>query len=234
MGSRAMVRRQVVGLPLRVLTGVILAAATSACSSSAPAASTMVIVSGNGQSAPVGGSIGAPLVVLVTDQNGAPISGVVVTFDVPTGAVAGTQSATTDASGHASTALTLPTVSGTDTVTAWVQSILNPAIFTVTATAGPPAALIIVGGNHQTANAGLNLINQLQAQVLDQYANPLSGATVDWTTTAGSLTSPAQTTSDGSGLVAVSLQLPSTKSVLTATATLHGTAIIAVFTETAD
>jgi len=232
MGSFAMVRCQV--LPLRLLTGVILAAATTACSSNAPTASTMAIVSGNGQSAAVGSSVSAPLVVLVTDQNGAPISGVVVTFDVPTGAVAGTQSATTDASGHASTALTLPTVSGTDTVTAWVQAISNPVIFTVTANAGPPATLTIVGGNNQTANAGLNLINHLAARVLDQYANPLSGATVDWTTTAGTFTSPTQTTSDGSGLVAVSLQLPSTKGVLTATATLHGTAIVAVFTETAD
>ncbi len=97
--------------------------------------------SGTPQSAPVLASFSAPLMATVLDGNQNPISGVLVTFEVPaTGAggtfAGGVNTAKTNASGVAtSAAFTANGSVGTYTVTATVASGAEPANFVLTNTA---------------------------------------------------------------------------------------------------
>jgi hypothetical protein len=225
---------------LRVAMGIIVALVAAACSSDnttttppTPVASTVTIVSGNAQTGTVATAAGTPVVVQVKDQNGDPIAGVQVNFTVTGGGTLGTPTATTDASGNASTTVTLGNKSGVDSVNAAVSGVSQTTLFTLTAAAGAPSELVIVSGNNQSGTAGTNLASTLVVQVTDQFGNPIPGATVDWTTTAGTLVATAQSTSDANGMISDALQLPATAMGVTVTATLHGTQIAATFSETA-
>ena len=194
----------------------------------------MTITGGNGQTGTVGTTLPTQLSVHITDQNGSAIAGVHVSFNAGNGATDTPVLPTTDASGNASTTLTLGTTAGTDTVVAFADSIADPVGFTAVATPGAAATLVMASGNSQVATAGSLLINSLIVQVLDKYGNPVPGVTVDWTTTVGTLTAASGATSDANGYVSELLRLPTTPSVVTVTATVHGTSLTAVFTETAD
>jgi hypothetical protein len=138
-----------------------------------------IIVSGNNQPAAVNSPLSEPLVVKVADQYGNPLAGVAVTFAITAGS--GTLSATTavtNSSGQAQVSLTLGTTAGTVTVTATIAGVASPAVFSATATPGPPAALTVVSGNNQTGIAGSVLANPLVVKLADQYGNPVAGITV--------------------------------------------------------
>ena len=89
----------------------------------AGAASTIAVSSGSGQSATVGAGFTSPLVALVTDANGNPVSGATVTFTPPgsgaSATIGGGNTAVTNASGLATSGtLTANTTAGTYNVTA--------------------------------------------------------------------------------------------------------------------
>jgi adhesin/invasin len=215
-------------------TGMIIVAAVAACSSNSPTPTTMTAVSGSGQSGTVATAISAPMVVHVADQFGTAMSGVQVSFGTTGGAVVGKTLVNTDASGNATTTVTLGTTIGTDTVTAFVVSLPDGVDFTLTANPGPAVAMVIVGGNNQISRAGSLLINALLVEIEDQYMNPVPGATVDWTATGGTLTPALPLTSGLNGILSTAFTVPSTPLTVTVTGTLHGTSLTAVFTETAD
>jgi hypothetical protein len=102
---------------------------------------SIAATSGAPQSAPVLANFSAPLVATVVDGNQNPISGVVVTFEVPASGAGGTfaggvNTAKTNASGVATSATFTANGSvGTYTVTATVASGAEPANFVLTNTA---------------------------------------------------------------------------------------------------
>ena len=101
-------------------------------------ATQIAATSGNSQSGLVGAALPTALVATVKDASGYAVYGVTVTFAVTAGG--GTLSATsvmTDASGNASTTLTLGTAAGANTVTATAAG-LTPAVFTENGTTTPP------------------------------------------------------------------------------------------------
>lgn len=236
MRSTTTLRDRFAGLPVRFVTGLLITAAAAGCSSDKdviPSASSVAIISGNNQTATVATSVSSPLVIQVKDQNGNPMSGVTVTFTSTGGATLGSNSAVTDASGNASTTVTLGNTSGAVTVTATANGISTPAVFSITSTAAAAASLTIVSGNNQSAAAGTSLAAALVAKVTDQYGNAIAGATIDWTTTGGTLAGSAQSITDATGTVSTGLQLPATAGTVLVTGTVHGTAVTTVFTETA-
>ena len=94
-----------------------------------------------------------PFVVLVSDEDGAAIAGVVVSFSVTAGG--GTLSAataTTDANGRAATRLTLGSDAGTNTVSATVEG-LESGTFTATGQESPLVSLFdaFLGGGKRVA-----------------------------------------------------------------------------------
>ncbi|HJQ20558.1 MAG TPA: hypothetical protein VJ867_09440, partial [Gemmatimonadaceae bacterium] len=100
-------------------------------------ATTLVLVSGDGQSANVGQALGQPFVVELQDQFGQPFVGATVTFSAVTGGGSvGTSSTTTDSQGRAQTSLTLGTSGGAQTFRASVPGI-TPVTITATAIIPP-------------------------------------------------------------------------------------------------
>ena len=102
-------------------------------------------------------------------------------------------------------------------------------------TAPPPTpvatTLIRVSGNNQSAEVGKPLANALVVQVNDQNGDPLSGVSVSFTTTGGTLSSPTATT-DSNGRTSVTITMPSNAGSVTITARVSGLTDV-TFTATA-
>ncbi len=91
---------------------------------------TLTKVFGDGQGGQAGEPLAKPFVISLLDQNGSALAGEIVRFSVSAGGgTLSTTIATTNASGHASTTLTLGPDPGTNTVTATVEG-LRPVTFT--------------------------------------------------------------------------------------------------------
>ena len=144
------------------------------------AASTVAPFSGSPQSTPANANFTNPLVVLVTDAQGNPVSGVTVTFAPPLTNPNATLSAltpVTDANGKVSVVALAGTQAGTYAVPATVPGVTTPASFALTNIAGPAATLAVIQGNDQNT-----LVNTAFAavvvQVTDTYSNPVANAVV--------------------------------------------------------
>jgi hypothetical protein len=140
------------------------------------------------QSGTVATAVGAAPSVLVRDAANTPLPGVAVTFAVASGggSLAGAATVVTDPAGIATAGVwTLGTAAGANTVTATVSGV-TPAVFTATGTAGTATVLVLVSGDGQTGQAGVALLQPLIVEARDQFANPVSGLTVNFApTTAG-------------------------------------------------
>jgi len=95
------------------------------------AASTLTVVSGSGQTTTYGSEFANPLVVVVKDANGNPVSGVVVTFS-GSGLSFSSSTAITGSNGEASVAVTA-NASGSLTATASIGGAVSPVTFSLTA-----------------------------------------------------------------------------------------------------
>lgn len=196
--------------------------------------SVVALVSGDAQTGLVGTGLTLPLVVKVTNQGGAPVSGVTVNFAASGGAALQSATATTDANGLATdNVMTLSNTPGAGTVTVTVNGVATPVTFNFTANAGPASLLAVVSGNNQSAAVGTALAAPMVVKVTDRFGNIVTNANIVWTTTAGTFAGTPQAVTDGSGLAQASLMLPAAAGTVTVTATLQGTATVATFTATA-
>ncbi len=198
----------------------------------APAA--IEIVSGSAQTDTVAKTLGAPLVVKVTDAAGNALSGVTVNWArlAGVGAVSAPTS-TTNAAGLASIQFTLGTSVGTANIGASVAGLAPTATFTANAVAGKPASIAVVSGNGQTETILHVLPNPFVVKVVDAYGNVVSGATVTWTRMAG-YGSPAggTSTTNASGLASYSYYLGDVGGTETVNASVSGVGAPATFTAT--
>lgn len=202
--------------------------------------SKLVAVDGTGQSATVNTTVATAPTVQVTDKFDNPIAGYSVTFAaVNAGATISPSGAqVTAADGTASlTSWKLGTVAATESDTVWVTPsggtvTPSPLEFTATANADLPNSIAVFSGDNQTAVTGTNVAQAPTVQVLDQYLNPVPSATVDFTTTGGSVGSASQST-NASGQAATTwapdvaggTMQPDGTFPDTLTATVQGTAI---------
>lgn len=110
-------------------------------------ATTIVISSGNGQTGVPGQTL-QPFVVRVIGQDNIPVGGIPVTFNVASGGgVLSDTQLQTDASGLASTVLTMGPQQGVNAVTATSGSLINsPLTFNALATGSGRAPVIFTGG----------------------------------------------------------------------------------------
>ncbi len=135
---------------LRHIAAAALAVFVAACSSNdttnnngsggTPAAVNSF--SGNAQASIPGATLFSPLIVKVTDANGAPVAGVQVTWTVTAGGGTVTPSTSiTDSTGRATTSFTLG-AAGAQSVRANVASLPTSVTFTATATSSTPVSNI--------------------------------------------------------------------------------------------
>lgn len=181
------------------------------------------ISDGDGQTGTVATALTDPLVVALTDSNGAPLVGVEVLWeDQSDGQV--TASVFTNASGLASVQWILGTVAGAQSATATVPGV-GTVTFDATASAGPAATISIVSGNDQSAEVSTALAEDCVVLVQDQYSNPVAGETVTGAVTVGGGSLDDTTIdTDSDGLAAFAWTLGSSAGSNQFTATLDDVA----------
>ena len=192
--------------------------------------STMEIVSGDGQTGVVNQRLADPLVVVVKDVNGKPLSGVTVMFDAKSGTVSPT-SAKTNASGQAQTILTLGPNTNPHDVFVRAVGVGGGAIFTITAigapaTGGDPASLNLeINGAYSQGQNIVRTGNQfgLTATVTDRNGLPVSGESVSFAVnpSANATLSSASVSTSSEGRAATNLTVSAVGSY-TVTATVSG------------
>jgi hypothetical protein len=185
-------------------------------------ATTLSRTSGNGQSGPVETALASPFVVTVTDADGRPIFGRLVTFAIastPSGATGQTLSATstaTDGSGQASSTLTLGSAVGTYTVTATSNGLTgSPLTFTATATGGALHHFAISTiSSPQTAGTPFSIT--ITAEDASNHTVTSFTGTVNLSTTAGTI-SPTTSGSFSAGVRTESVTVTAPGSAQTVT-----------------
>ena len=150
---------------------------------------TTVTTTGSGQTGTVGTPLPTPIGVTVLDQHGDGMAGVVVNFAVAAGGgrTVGV-SANTNAQGVATVIWILGTVTGTsnNVVTASMPGYGGPVpTFTASATSGAVTQVIKAAGDGQTGEAAQVLPQPASITAKDALANPVPGATITWSVTAG-------------------------------------------------
>ncbi len=176
-------------------------------------ANALTAVSGDGQSAPVGTALPAPLVVQVADGFGNPISGVTITWTAKNGGAVSDAATVTGADGRAQVTRTLGPSAGTETTEAAATGLAgSPVVFTSNAVAGGAATLQIVSGNNQSGAVGTGLAQPLVVRVLDANGNGVSGRAVSWVIgIGGGSVNPATSTTAADGTASTNWTLgPST------------------------
>lgn len=100
--------------------------------------------------------------------------------------------------------------------------------------AGPASRITVRGGDGQIAPAGTALPIPYLVEVRDSFDNPVDGATVSWSVTAGGAVTPAQAVTDSTGHASGIRTLGVHAGVQTAAATVTGLAdSLAAFSATA-
>ncbi|MGA7400434.1 MAG: Ig-like domain-containing protein [Candidatus Sulfotelmatobacter sp.] len=193
---------------------------------------TLSISSGNSQRIPVVAQSPAPLEVRVKNALGNALSGVQVNFSGGAGGTLSSPTATTNASGCASTYYTTGTQAGVVDITASVAG-LTLVIFKETVQAGPATALNIYSGNDQTVKAGATTSKELEVIASDRYGNPVPGISVTFSDggAGGSFATDLATTS--AGIAGSRYTAPLTTGILTVTASAADLGSV-LFTVTID
>ncbi|MBW3570993.1 MAG: Ig-like domain-containing protein [Gemmatimonadetes bacterium] len=166
-----------------------------------PLGAALVKVSGDAQAGTVASALAAPVVVELRTAIGLPLSGAAVTWTpaAGSGAVSAPVSITA-LDGRASTAWTLGTAAGPQQLIASVPGV-EPVTFGAGGEAGSAATLTALPPTARTGSAGQPLPDALEARVQDPHGNPVPGATVAWSVSAGGGTvSPATAVTDAAGV----------------------------------
>src|SRR5947199_225433 len=195
----------------------------------AGASATMAKSSGDDLTGQVATRLQTPHVVLVSDANGNPVTGVTVTWAAASGGGSvDPATSTTDADGHAQTFRTLGILIGTQTTTATatIAGKDTTVTFSISATAAGASQMTPAGGDGQTGTVGTTLPTQLSVRVADQFNNPVAGVTVTWTPATGSgSVNPTTSTSNGSGIAATTWTLGPAAGTQTVQATGAGSPV---------
>ncbi len=199
-----------------------------------PGPAVLFGISGGGQTAPAGTQLPIPLVFTLKDiyKNVTPGQSVSFTDSGAGGSFSLPSPALTGSNGQASVYYTLPTTPkkvALTTVGAGITYRPNE-----TGVTGPAANVNRISGNGQSAAAGTPLPAALVVSVTDQFGNPVSGATVQFSDNGagGSFSSPSVSTAPN-GQASATYTLPGTAGIYPVTATV-GALTPASFTETAQ
>ena len=201
------------------------------------APSSIVVTAGGGQHTTVATPFATNLQATVEDANGNPVPNATVTFAAPTGPGAGgtfpggaTTTATTNAQGVATApTLTADTVAGSFTATASAAGVGTPATFALTNTPGSPATVTATAGGGQRTPVTTAFPVALAIAVVDQYGNPVGGATVTFTAPASGASGTFAAPGSGTGAtVSTNAQGVATAPAFTANGTAGGYTVCSI------
>jgi hypothetical protein len=168
------------------------------------AANTRMTVLSEQLSGPAAARLASPVVVRVTDSTARVLPDVPVSWTALDGGRVEPLSARTDSAGEARAHWTLGPKAGVHRVRVYVGMGrgVPPLTVTAAALAGTPARLVIVSGDKQRARAGAELSKPVTFRVTDRSSNPVAGAVLRLTASAGSVADTALHT-DSLGLASV-------------------------------
>src|SRR5439155_754603 len=208
---------------------------TFTATGTAGASATMAKSSGDNLTGQVATRLQTPHVVLVSDANGNPVTGVTVTWAAASGGGSvDPATSTTDADGHAQTFRTLGILIGTQTTTATatIAGKDTTVTFSISATAAGASQMSAAGGDGQTGSVGTTLPTPLSVRVADLFGNPVAGVTVTWTPASGSgSVNPTTSTTNTNGIATTTWTLGTRAGTQTTQATAAGSPV--TFTATA-
>ncbi len=216
-----------------VSTGV-----TFTASAEAGAPSTVAVSAGDNQSAAAGSVVTTAPAIVVRDRFQNPVAGVSVVYSIIAGnGTLTSPGATTNASGVATAnGWRLGTAVGPNRLSALVVAsgvASNPIVFTANGTAGAAAGITPLSSTTISAVVGTTVTPLPSVRLVDASGNPVAGAQVNFTGSAGSTVSGNAKLTDANGIATVdSWLLGGTAGNYTLTAT-SGTLTAAVFTATA-
>lgn len=158
-------------------------------------ATSLSVVSGNGQTALIEATLGTPIMVLVLDQNDNPMFGSTVNFSVSEGSLS-ESSIVTGANGKASLTWTLGPTTGEQILTATAfkadgTTALSGSPLSITANAVAYAAsrVGIISGNNQTTFVEETLRHPVKIMVQNQKGEGFPGTPVHFSLSEGSVSS---------------------------------------------
>lgn len=190
------------------------------------------------QTADAGSAVAEAPRAKVVDQSGNGIAGFDVSFAASAGSAItpGGTIVTTIAGTAGPSSWILSQAAGGNTVTASATGLAgSPVSFSATGRAGPPAQLVKQSGDNLIGLVGKTLATPHLVKVGDQFGNGVAGVAVAWTAGGGGTTSPASGVTDADGVTGSTRSLPAAPGQITttATATIGGALLAAVFTVTA-
>jgi hypothetical protein len=180
-----------------LIAGLLAASALRCGDNVGPPDGKIEMAAGNGQSGTVQQPLPNPLVVLVSDGSGAPLSGVTVQWSAVGGGSVSNGSVKTGSDGHASVQRVLGPTAGQQTTTASVAGYEgSPVTFVSTAVDGASPGLTVIT---QPPSSALNAevfepANQPVVAVNDDQGNPQSGVAVTARVASGTSTLEGTTT----------------------------------------
>src|SRR5438093_245815 len=195
----------------------------------AGAATQIVQLAGDGQTAIVNTILPTAAAVKVRDQFNNAVPGAAVTFTL-TGALLGSlapSSATTDAVGVARVASwTLATVAGLNTLDATAPGLAgSPMTFSATGIVTTATNMVLSAGNGQSGVVGTALATADSVAVKNAVGLPVQGVPVHWAVgSAGGSMNPATSLTDVNGIASSTHTLGPTVGTQTATASVSGLA----------
>jgi hypothetical protein len=143
-----------------------------------------------------GDPLADPVIVRVTDSVGTALADVRVAWSTPDGGAVSPLGTRTDTLGEVRARWTLGPRTGRQRLRAQVGSVrlLPVATRTAAAHAGAPVSLVLRGGNRQTGTVGKALAQAVVLRALDRHDNPVSGAAITLSTSAGQVSDSALVT----------------------------------------
>jgi len=167
----------------------------------------------------VNATVAPPLTVLVKDQNGAPVPGVIVDWSATGGGLLSQAKDTTDAAGIASVTWRFFIVSGTETAQAAVTGLVgSPIVFTGTVNAGNATQVASSHGDFEAAPVNGAVV--LSVVVKDALGNGAQGVTVNWAAVGGGSVGQPTSNTDAQGIASMARILGSTSGAYGTTATV--------------
>jgi leishmanolysin len=160
------------------------AALALGCGTEPPRLASLGIISGNGQTGIVGHSLPVPLEVEAKDEDGNPLDGLGLRFEVTAGGGrVKPVEVTTDRQGHAAAELILGNAPGPQevTVSGGREIVVR---FMATAT-GAPTSVRLFAGNSQSVRAGLAVATRPAVLVQDAAGRAVPGVPVSFSVTQG-------------------------------------------------
>ncbi len=165
------------------------------------AAETIFAVSGDSQIGVVASDLGQPLVAVVTDRYGNPVSGITATWKAVGGGSTSPTTSISGSNGQVTARRTLGSTPGSQQTVLTAPGLKgSPLVFVHIVTQGLPSSLIAESGNNQSGVPGQPLANPIVVRLTDALGNGIGGRAVTWpVVTGGGTITSASTTTDVTG-----------------------------------